>query len=267
MARRRGSTRPDRPAGTCSFRPRRSRRRALRGRPGTRRANGRHRAARARPPHARQRRSPGSSGMTWPVWNITCDSTTRSAPGAIAASTSAAANRPSASGSTKASVGAPAPRVLAQDHIERIELAARGDDARDAVARIEHGAQALPRARLRHDAIGTRRSGERGEPRAERGHLRAPVVPRVAQPGIPERRALRAHRLPSRRAAGRANGWRDRCARAARAATREKSGAMCSRTNASVSGPDPGGNARCIVMRSAAGPMNVRTSISSGKNA
>ena len=48
---------------------------------------------------------------------------------------------------------APAPRVLAQDEIERIELRACRDHARHRVVRIEHRAQALPGAGLGHDRV------------------------------------------------------------------------------------------------------------------
>ncbi len=52
---------------------------------------------------------------------------------------------------------APAPRVFAQDHVQRIELASRRHDARNRVERVEDRAQPLARAGLRHHAIGARR--------------------------------------------------------------------------------------------------------------
>ena len=161
------STRPGRRAGTCSCRRRRSRRRARRRRPGTRRANGRRRAARARRPRARARRSPAAPAATCPVWNITCETTTRSVPRQSPRRTSCGGERAVVTRLDQRERDPAAPRVLAQDHVERIEFAARRDDARRRVVRVQHGAQSLPGAGLRHDAIGTRRAEERA--RAARG--------------------------------------------------------------------------------------------------
>jgi hypothetical protein len=140
--------------------------------------------------HASARGAPaatmrGSSGITCPVWNITCETTTRSAPASIALSMLLRRRTAHPFGLDERERDAAAPRVFAQDDVERIELPACGEDARRAIVRVEHRAQTLPRARLRHDAIGTRRAGERREARAERRHLACPVFPCIAHAGVP----------------------------------------------------------------------------------
>src|SRR5438105_8651713 len=61
---------------------------------------------------------------------------------------------------------APAARVVAQDHVDRIELAARRNYARYRVVAVENGAQALSRTRLGHDAIVARHAEKSREARA-----------------------------------------------------------------------------------------------------
>ena len=81
-------------------------------------------------------------------------------------------------------------RVLAQDQVERIELAPRRDDARHAVVGIENGAQPLTCIRLRHDTFTARGGQEPGKPRPVRIHFRAPTVPGTPEIRVPQRQSL-----------------------------------------------------------------------------
>ena len=170
----------------------------------------------------------GSSGTICPVWNITCDTTTRSVPGAIAAMMSSAAKSPSARGSTNASEMRPrraySRRITSSESNSPRVATTRGD----AIVGVQHRAQALPRARLRHDAVGARRAEQRA--RAARGTppSRPPTRPTRRPAARTTARAPRARRRRSRRAGARASGWRDRCGRAARRA-RGRRAARCAR--------------------------------------
>ncbi len=113
-----------------------------------------------------------------PVLNITCDTTTRSTGRVERAERRRR-------GSDERQRDAAASRVLAQDDVERIELAARRDHARHGVVRVEDRAQALARARLGNDAIGARGAQQAGETRPIRAHLVEPRVPRAAHVRIP----------------------------------------------------------------------------------
>ena len=113
-------------------------------------------------------------------------------------------------------VDAPAARVLAQDDVERIELAARGDDARRGVQRVQHRAQPLPCAGLGHDRVGAR------QPSSAARRVRCAASPHPTHPM--RRRARRTsardprERRPRwRRADGRASGSQGRRARHRRA--------------------------------------------------
>src|SRR5438270_8947606 len=83
---------------------------------------------------------------------------------------------------------APAARVVAQDHVDRIELAACRYHTRYRAVAVEHCAQTLPRARLGHDAIVARRPEKSREARAMSAHLVKPRVPRIAQALLPLRK-------------------------------------------------------------------------------
>ena len=158
-------------------RRRRNRRRAPRRRPETRPARDRRRAAGARPRACAAATMSGRSASRCPVLNITCDTTTRSARAPIARTMSAVSKRPSGARLDQRQRDAAAPRVLAQDDVERIELAARGHHARHAVVRVEDRAQALAGAGLGHDAVGARRAEQTRQPLRD-----TPASPRPTRP-------------------------------------------------------------------------------------
>ena len=173
---------------------------------------------------------------------------------------------------------APAARVFAQDHVERIELATRGHDTRRRIVRVEDRAQALCRAGLGHDAVRARRAEEPREPPAIGVHLRLPRVPRAAQLRVPRGQRF-AHVVLGRieRAAKRMIREIDAVAPCAahvgeqrRDVARERVVRQRTRTECGDGRLDPlDGGLRCVHARSGGDlpPMTVRTSISSGKNA
>ena len=128
---------------------------------------------------------------------------------------------------------APAPCILAQDHVDRVELAAQRDDARDdrGVERVQNRAQSLTGAGLRHDAVAARCAQQSREPVAIRRALGHPRVPRAAHAVVPRRESLAhvvVHRIerPAERVVGEVN------AAGAAPSTRENSGATCSASRA-----------------------------------
>jgi hypothetical protein len=83
-----------------------------------------------------------------------------------------------------------AARVLAQDDVERIELATRGDDARHGIEGVENRAQALAGTGLGDHAVGAGRTHEPRQARPERRHFAGPRIPGAAQMRVPRGKAL-----------------------------------------------------------------------------
>ena len=84
-----------------------------------------------------------------------------------------------------------AARVLPQNQIDRIELAARRDHARNRVVGVQDRPQTLPRTRLRHDAIRARGAEQLRKARAIVADFGQPVVPGIAQLRLPKADCLR----------------------------------------------------------------------------
>jgi hypothetical protein len=78
-----------------------------------------------------------------------------------------------------------ATRILAQNEIERIEFATRGNDVRRRVIGVEHCAQSLAGAGLGNDAIGAKRAEQHRQPGTVGADFGAPCGPCLADVRIP----------------------------------------------------------------------------------